>query len=88
MVKKIQNFLKDVRFELSKVSWPTWEELKSSTYVVLTLSLILILFLFVVDFILAKILFMGFILAFRAISISDLYLAITILFQTSDCISF
>ena len=56
MVKKIQNFLNDVRFELSKVSWPTWEELKSSTYVVLTLSLILILFLFVVDFILAKIL--------------------------------
>ena len=56
MVKKIQNFLNDVRFELSKVSWPTWDELKSSTYVVLTLSLILILFLFVVDFILAKIL--------------------------------
>ena len=56
MVKKIQNFLNDVRFELSKVSWPTWEELKSSTYVVLTLSFILILFLFVVDFILAKIL--------------------------------
>ena len=56
MVKKIQIFFKDVRFELSKVSWPSWEELKSSTYVVLTLSLILILFLFVVDFILAKIL--------------------------------
>ena len=56
MVKKIQNFLIDIRFEMSKVSWPTWEELKSSTYVVLTLSLILILFLFVIDFILAKIL--------------------------------
>ena len=56
MVKKLQNFLKDVRNELSKVSWPTWEELKSSTYVVLALSFILILFLFVVDFILAKIL--------------------------------
>ena len=56
MVKKIQNFVSDVRFEMSKVSWPTWEELKSSTYVVLTLSFILILFLFVVDFILAKIL--------------------------------
>ena len=56
MVKKIQNFVSDVRFEMSKVSWPTWEELKSSTYVVLTLSFILILFLFVVDFILSKIL--------------------------------
>ena len=56
MVKKIQNFVSDVRFEMSKVSWPTWEELKSSTYVVLALSFILILFLFVVDFILAEIL--------------------------------
>ncbi|MFL3006520.1 MAG: preprotein translocase subunit SecE [Candidatus Neomarinimicrobiota bacterium] len=56
MVKKIQNFLSDVRLEMSKVSWPTWEELKSSTYVVLTLSFILIVFLFVIDFILAKIL--------------------------------
>tara|TARA_A100001015_G_C14872317_1_gene664885 strand:+ start:87 stop:269 length:183 start_codon:yes stop_codon:yes gene_type:complete len=56
MIKKLKFFLSDVRFEMSKVSWPTWEELKSSTYVVLTLSLILILFLFVVDFVLAKIL--------------------------------
>ena len=46
MISKIQKFLGDVRFEMSKVSWPTWDELKSSTYVVLTLSLILILFLF------------------------------------------
>ena len=56
MIEKIKNFLSSVKFEMSKVSWPTWEELKSSTYVVLTLSLILIVFLFVVDFILAKIL--------------------------------
>ena len=56
MIEKIKNFLGDVKFEMSKVSWPTWEELKSSTYVVLTLSFILILFLFIVDFILAKIL--------------------------------
>ncbi len=56
MVKKINQFLGDVRSEMDKVSWPTWDELRSSTYVVLTLSLILIIFLFVVDFILAKIL--------------------------------
>ena len=55
MIEKIKKFLSDVKFEMSKVSWPTWEELKSSTYVVLTLSFILIVFLFVVDFILAKI---------------------------------
>ena len=56
MVEKIKIFFSDVRFEMSKVSWPTWEELKSSTYVVLTLSAILIVFLFIVDFVLAKIL--------------------------------
>ena len=56
MIEKINKFIGDVRFEMSKVSWPTWEELKSSTYVVLTLSFILIVFLFMVDFILAKLL--------------------------------
>ena len=56
MVKKINQFLGDVRSEMDKVSWPTWDELRSSTYVVLTLSFILIIFLFVIDFVLAKIL--------------------------------
>ena len=46
----------DVQFEMSKVSWPNWEELKGSTYVVLSLSMILIVFLFFVDFMLSKIL--------------------------------
>jgi len=41
---------------MSKVSWPNWDELKGSTYVVLTLSLILVVFLFFVDFLLSKIL--------------------------------
>ncbi|MDB9854335.1 preprotein translocase subunit SecE [Candidatus Marinimicrobia bacterium] len=56
MVKKLQQFMADVKFEMTKVSWPTWEELKSSTYIVLGLSFILILFLFSVDFLLSKIL--------------------------------
>ena len=55
MVKKLQQFMADVKFEMSKVSWPTWDELKSSTYIVLGLSLVLILFLFSVDFLLSKI---------------------------------
>ena len=56
MVNKIQLFFADVKLEMSKVSWPTWEELKGSTYVVLFLSLILIVFLFFIDFLLGKIL--------------------------------
>ena len=55
MVNKLQQFLADVKFEMSKVSWPTWDELRSSTYIVLGLSLVLILFLFTVDFVLSKI---------------------------------
>jgi preprotein translocase subunit SecE len=56
MFKKLQQFFADVQFEMNKVSWPNWDELKGSTYVVLTLSLILIVFLFFVDFLLSKIL--------------------------------
>jgi preprotein translocase subunit SecE len=55
MVGKLQQFMSDVKFEMSKVSWPTWDELKNSTYIVLGLSLILIIFLFSVDFLLSKI---------------------------------
>ena len=54
MIKKVQKFGSDVKYEMSKVSWPEWGDLKSSTYVVLILSLILTLFLFVVDFFLSK----------------------------------
>ncbi len=55
MIKKIREFLDGVIFEMKKVSWPTWQELKGSTIVVLILSLILAVFLFVVDLVLSKI---------------------------------
>ena len=54
MIKKIQQFGSDVKYEMSKVSWPEWNDLKGSTYVVLILSLILTVYLFVVDFFLSK----------------------------------
>jgi len=56
MINKLQQFVADVKFEMTKVSWPSWEELRSSTYIVLGLSLILIVFLFSIDFLLSKIL--------------------------------
>ena len=52
MIKKIRKFFEEVQFEMKKVSWPTWEELRGSTYVVLSLSVLVALFLFVVDLIL------------------------------------
>ena len=50
MIKKFQQFGSDVKYEMSKVSWPDWNDLKGSTYVVLVFSLILTFYLFVVDF--------------------------------------
>ena len=52
MIRKIRKFFEEVRFEMKKVSWPTWEELRGSTYVVLSLSALLSIFLFIVDLIL------------------------------------
>ena len=52
MIKKIRIFFEEVQFEMKKVSWPTWDELRGSTYVVLSLSVLLAVFLFVVDLIL------------------------------------
>ena len=54
MIKKFQQFGSDVRREMGKVSWPDWDGLKGSTYVVLIFSLILTLYLFVVDLFLSK----------------------------------
>tara|TARA_S200000501_G_scaffold251584_1_gene235756 strand:+ start:252 stop:434 length:183 start_codon:yes stop_codon:yes gene_type:complete len=55
MVNKIQKFFSGIEFEMKKVSWPDWQELKGSAYVVINLTLILTVFLFLIDFILAKI---------------------------------
>ena len=57
---RLLNFFNEVKLEMEKVSWPSWDELKSSTYIVLYLSLILIVFLFFIDLVLTRIL--GFIL--------------------------
>jgi len=56
MFKSFHKFFSDVNFEMSKVSWPNWDELRGSTYVVLSLSLLLIVFLFIIDFVLSKVL--------------------------------
>jgi len=54
MIKKLQEFLLGVESEMKKVSWPTFEELRGSTAVVMVLSLLLIIFLFAVDFVLSR----------------------------------
>jgi len=49
MFKKALRFLKEVRVEMSRVTWPSYEELKSSTIVVILVSLAFAVFIFIVD---------------------------------------
>jgi len=49
MIKRIRDFFEGVQFEFKKISWPTFEELKGSTWVVLGMSALLAVILFVMD---------------------------------------
>jgi preprotein translocase subunit SecE len=55
-MNKIVKFIQEVRAELKKVSWPTRKELIDSTKVVIIASLLLILFIGLVDVLLARLL--------------------------------
>jgi len=46
---RARDFVKEVRSELSKVSWPTREELRDSTLVVITTVLIVAAYVGVID---------------------------------------
>ena len=52
--KKIGTFVQEVRAELVKVSWSTRQELAASTTVVIVLTSLIAVFIFVVDFVLAR----------------------------------
>ncbi len=54
--KKVNDFLKEVKIELTKVSWSTRQELASSTVVVITVTFIMAVFIGVIDIILSHIL--------------------------------
>ncbi|MEW5994368.1 MAG: preprotein translocase subunit SecE [Candidatus Zixiibacteriota bacterium] len=53
MFEKIQRFLKEVGAELRKVTWPTKDELIGSTIVTIVVSLIVAVFIGIVDRILS-----------------------------------
>ena len=54
--KKITNFLKEVKIELTKVSWSTRHELVGSTVVVITVTFIMAVFIGLIDILLSHIL--------------------------------
>ena len=49
MIAKGREFIADVVVEMKKVSWPSWNELKGSTTVVIVTVIILSIFIGVVD---------------------------------------
>ena len=55
MIEKIKTFLIDTKNELKKVTWPTKDELKESTRVVIVASFLLTAFIGVIDQILSRI---------------------------------
>jgi preprotein translocase subunit SecE len=54
MLDKLKQFLKEVRFELTKVTWTTREELVYSTIIVIVVSLVLAVFIGVIDVVLSN----------------------------------
>ncbi len=55
MFEKLKTFLHETKNELKKVTWPTKEELKESTKVVIVGAFLLTVFIGVVDQILSRI---------------------------------
>ena len=55
MIKKIKDFLREVKLEIKKVVFPTKDELIGSTWVVIIVVLIISIFLGIVDLGLSKI---------------------------------
>lgn len=48
-MEKIKKFITDVQKEMNKVSWPSQKELMDNTTVVVVFSIVLSLFIFLVD---------------------------------------
>jgi len=53
-IDKSMQFLKEVRYETRKVTWPTFEESRGTTVVVIVVTIITAVFLFGVDFALSR----------------------------------
>ncbi len=56
MFQRLVNFVTDVRTEMAKVSWPSKDQLKGQTLVVIFVSLFFAVFIFAIDHILSRVL--------------------------------
>jgi preprotein translocase subunit SecE len=55
-VDKIRTFLSEVKVETKKIAWPSLEELRASTWVVIVAVFIITLFIAAIDLVLNKLL--------------------------------
>lgn len=55
MKEKIKNFVNDVVKEMKKVTWPTRDELKESTQIVVIVCLIFAALTYVIDMVISQI---------------------------------
>ena len=56
MKEKIVNFVNDVVKEMKKVTWPTRDELKESTTIVIVVCILIAIFTYAIDMSVAQIL--------------------------------
>lgn len=56
MLEKLRNFLREVRVELEKVTWPGRKEVQAATLVIIALVLLLAVFIGAVDFVVSRVL--------------------------------
>ena len=56
MLEKLRNFLREVRVEMEKVSWPGRKEVQAATLVIIALVLLLAVFIGGVDFVVSRVL--------------------------------
>ena len=52
-VEETQRFIKEVRIEMSKVTWPTWLELRGSTILVIIVSIFFAAYIGIFDIIIS-----------------------------------
>lgn len=55
-LKKIPQFLREVRAEMEKVSWPSRDEVRAATIVIIVLVIVLAIFIGGVDFVVSRVL--------------------------------
>jgi len=54
MIKKLQQFIDNVKKEMAKVSWPTRDELMNSSVIVVVVSALFAIYTFFADLIISK----------------------------------